>query len=210
MPNEHAQLLARDTNGPVIQLLRNLQGPNGIEWLAATNRFLRKENPWPLYEPPEIKLWKSLNLRQYATYKILYSVLRRAQFSLDSTIHAWESGDIEVKPKTSRLKITKISVYDLGFRVGGTFLSILTQARSLGLEPFSTDLHLVAAFVAIASKEKKHGEVLEIPAPDQPYSSSEVFIIGEGKRIKGHRRRQEDFISPETIMVFKCPKISSV
>lgn len=42
----HAQLTARDIHGPYTQLLTNLQGENGQEWLSALNRFLRKENPW--------------------------------------------------------------------------------------------------------------------------------------------------------------------
>lgn len=43
---KHAQLTARDIHGPYMQLLTNLQGDNGQEWLSALNRFLRKENPW--------------------------------------------------------------------------------------------------------------------------------------------------------------------
>ena len=42
----HAQLTAREIHGPYKQLLTNLQGDNGQEWLDALNRFLRKENPW--------------------------------------------------------------------------------------------------------------------------------------------------------------------
>ncbi len=42
----HAQLTARDIHGPYAQLLTNLVGNNGEEWLLALNRFLRKENPW--------------------------------------------------------------------------------------------------------------------------------------------------------------------
>lgn len=42
----HAQLTAREIHGPYVQLLTNLQGENGSEWLEALNLFLRKENPW--------------------------------------------------------------------------------------------------------------------------------------------------------------------
>jgi hypothetical protein len=43
---DHAQLTAREIHGPCTQLLTNLGGENGQEWLTALNRFLRKENPW--------------------------------------------------------------------------------------------------------------------------------------------------------------------
>ena len=43
---EHAQLTAREIRDPYTQLLVNLSGDNGDEWLAALKRFLRKENPW--------------------------------------------------------------------------------------------------------------------------------------------------------------------
>ena len=42
----HAQLTAREIHGPYVQLLTNLQGEEGQEWLKALKRFLRKENPW--------------------------------------------------------------------------------------------------------------------------------------------------------------------
>ncbi len=44
--SNHAQLTARDIHGPFVQLLTNLQGDNGREWLDALNRFLRKEPCW--------------------------------------------------------------------------------------------------------------------------------------------------------------------
>ena len=46
---DHAQLTVRDIRGPYTQLLINLQGENGSEWLEALNTFLRKENPWKLF-----------------------------------------------------------------------------------------------------------------------------------------------------------------
>ncbi len=44
--SEHAQLMVRDIRGPFSQLLVNLSGDNGQEWLNALQWFLRKENPW--------------------------------------------------------------------------------------------------------------------------------------------------------------------
>ena len=43
---DHALLTARDIHGPYMQLLTNLQGENGEEWLKALNFFLRKEEAW--------------------------------------------------------------------------------------------------------------------------------------------------------------------
>ena len=36
-----------DAQGVVADLLQKLGGQDGQEWLTATKRFLRKENPWP-------------------------------------------------------------------------------------------------------------------------------------------------------------------
>jgi hypothetical protein len=43
---KNAPLTARDIHGPYMQLLTNLQGDNGQEWLDALKKFNRKENPW--------------------------------------------------------------------------------------------------------------------------------------------------------------------
>jgi hypothetical protein len=43
---DHTLLTAREIHGPYMQLLTNLQGDNGHEWLDALKRFNRKENPW--------------------------------------------------------------------------------------------------------------------------------------------------------------------
>lgn len=51
---DHAQLTLREIHGPYMQLLTNLQGENGHEWLNALKRFNRKENPWlQVSEPTE-------------------------------------------------------------------------------------------------------------------------------------------------------------
>lgn len=50
MSDKHALLTARDIHGPYVQLLTNLQGENGREWLDALKKFLRKENPFPKSE----------------------------------------------------------------------------------------------------------------------------------------------------------------
>lgn len=213
MPNEHAQLLARDTNGPVIQLLRNLQGPHGSEWLAAVNRFLRKENPWPPLEPLEIKQWLTLNLRRYATSKKLLRALKRADYSFyESSLgnRHW-SEDFLIQTQDSEAKITKVSVYDLGFRVGGYFSEILTRAHDLELELLPVELlEITTALVALAYDDKPFHEILEIPVPGPSYGPSEVSIIGEGKVIKSYRRLGRDFILPETKMIFMCPKVGPV
>ena len=43
---KNAPLTARDIHGPYMQLLTNLQGDNGQEWLDALKKLNRKENPW--------------------------------------------------------------------------------------------------------------------------------------------------------------------
>lgn len=43
---KNAPLTIRDIHDPYIQLLTNLQGDNGQEWLDALKKFNRKENPW--------------------------------------------------------------------------------------------------------------------------------------------------------------------
>jgi hypothetical protein len=48
--SKHAQLTVNQLRGPMNQLLTNLQGENGHEWLTAFNLFLRKEPVW-IQEP---------------------------------------------------------------------------------------------------------------------------------------------------------------
>ncbi len=43
---ERAQVTVREIHGPYMQLLSNLQGEYGRDWLNALKRFLRKEEPW--------------------------------------------------------------------------------------------------------------------------------------------------------------------
>lgn len=43
---ENGQLTVRDIRGPYMQLLTNLQGENGQEWLDALKLFNSKLNPW--------------------------------------------------------------------------------------------------------------------------------------------------------------------
>lgn len=43
---KHAQLTVNQLRGPMNQLLTNLQGANGQEWLTAFNLFLRREPTW--------------------------------------------------------------------------------------------------------------------------------------------------------------------
>lgn len=44
MSKERAQVTLRDIHGPYVQLLTNLQGEDGRDWLEALKRFLRKED----------------------------------------------------------------------------------------------------------------------------------------------------------------------
>ncbi|MBM3206134.1 MAG: hypothetical protein FJZ43_00730 [Candidatus Staskawiczbacteria bacterium] len=56
-----SRLLLCDVRGPVEDLLQKLSGEDGSEWLEATKKFLRKENPWP--EPanlPVVLNWKAV------------------------------------------------------------------------------------------------------------------------------------------------------
>jgi len=42
----HDQLTVREIRGPYMQLLTNLQGENGHEWLEALKAFNSRKNPW--------------------------------------------------------------------------------------------------------------------------------------------------------------------
>lgn len=48
MPTKHDQLTVREIRGPYMQLLTNLQGESGHEWLEALKVFNAKKNPWPI------------------------------------------------------------------------------------------------------------------------------------------------------------------
>lgn len=68
---QHAQLAAHETRGPLNQLNVNLGGQKGQEWLSALKKFLRKESPWePAHERSGLDLiergnsFKHLHIRE--------------------------------------------------------------------------------------------------------------------------------------------------
>jgi hypothetical protein len=59
---DHALLTAREIHGPFMQLLTNLQGSDGPEWLDALKRFNRRENPWPVLEAKDTPVFCEVTL----------------------------------------------------------------------------------------------------------------------------------------------------
>ncbi len=59
--SNHDQLTVRDIRGPYMQLLTNLQGENGREWLDALKVFNSRKNPWTESTSSEDDCWHKIN-----------------------------------------------------------------------------------------------------------------------------------------------------
>lgn len=76
MSKSSALLTAREMHGPYTQLLTNLQGERGDDWLIALKKMLRRENPWgpALLRHGRFSLPASLTEIQYDPKVVLESL----------------------------------------------------------------------------------------------------------------------------------------
>jgi hypothetical protein len=76
---KNALLTIRDIHGPYMQLLTNLQGENGSEWLEALKKFNRKENPWSTKEMNSLTEWFTTRKGLWVSESFTKRVLKYAK-----------------------------------------------------------------------------------------------------------------------------------
>jgi hypothetical protein len=118
--------------GLVCDLLEKLSDP---EWVEATKRFLRKENPWPAPTPREWKVWRTINLGTgLRTADDFRTDLREAGCRLGDWASDMLNQDaFTAGVKESKVELVVVSVAELGFQEAATREDIYTRAISLGL-----------------------------------------------------------------------------
>src|SRR5690242_14938076 len=108
--------LPTEVFGIVYDLLEKM---NNQEWVEATKKFLRKENPWGI-SPFTFRIWKTVKLGTGLKSaddfrKDISSLGQRIQKEADDILSKVEIADEEME-----LDLVKVSVEALGFRDGGT------------------------------------------------------------------------------------------
>lgn len=124
---------------PLAQLCLNLSGKNGLIWLNALTRFLRKENPWLNLD--KWKVWT------YATMGLRIPLAEMVQSLVDQgfKIQYSEHYPMDLLVIEDQLEFSPIENYivafalvspkDLGLKPGWTKRQLLDTAKRRGLEP---------------------------------------------------------------------------
>lgn len=117
--------------GPLKDFAEKLGGPQGIQWLIAFKRFLRREEPWPY-----LRVWKTiklgLELKDGHDFRTAFGeggfvITEAANLILDHRDFMARPGEIEID-------LAAVTVEDLvGRKEGGTTTEIFAGAASLGL-----------------------------------------------------------------------------
>ncbi len=123
----------RNVCGPLMDFNQKLAGPDGIQWLEAFKRFLRKENPWAVCSFPT---WKTIKL---GTGLKTADDFRRAFKADGLRISDWANDLLNkqaFKPadKETEVDLVVVSVAELGFPQGATRQEIYNRAQKLGLD----------------------------------------------------------------------------
>jgi hypothetical protein len=118
-----------DCRGPLNSLNDVLAGDNGDYWLAALNRFLRKENPWPAVG----RTLMIIGLPIYKSAAEIVSVLESAGCKVSD----WARDILVRMPLATtvmEVELVEVSVRELGFTVTSRYDDICARAASFGLD----------------------------------------------------------------------------
>jgi len=134
MSNDMLGVALRDARGPLKDLLEKLSGEDGVNWLRAFNKFLRREDPW-LFNQPKIAIWCILKFRHFHAIADLLIALNRAGCrEFGELAYAFEKSGERQYGRAVTVHLVRISVAQLGFLVGASYSAICDRARQFGLE----------------------------------------------------------------------------
>lgn len=136
------QLTIREIHGPYMQLLTNLQGDKGREWLTALNKFLVKENPWPK-RAQEYQVWRTITVGQYRSVQSYRDLLKSHRIRLEEgTLKFLESAFQPIEKRTP-VDLVQLTLSELGLK-GSVFYyrQVVAQGIRLGFQLCSVETAL--------------------------------------------------------------------
>lgn len=118
--------------GTLVDLVEKLCGEEGLKWLTALKRFLRKEDAWVVYK---WQVWKKILL---GTGLQNADDFRSAIHRSGCEIVKWadvflKSPTFSAKKVSTVLELVKVRVEELGFAKSTTYSQICDRATELGL-----------------------------------------------------------------------------
>ncbi|MBI2012908.1 MAG: hypothetical protein HYS88_00430 [Candidatus Colwellbacteria bacterium] len=123
-----------EARGVVADLLEKLGGPNGAEWLTASKRFLRKENPWD-GKPVTFLVWRTITLGAF--FKDVNSIkkaLEKNGFQVsDWAADLMSQAAFRLATESIDVDLVRLTVAELGFPEGATLQEIYARGKELGL-----------------------------------------------------------------------------
>jgi len=207
-------VLSSETNalaavaGPFRAFSEKLMGEEGLLWLQAFKRFLRKENPWPTeVVPKSFPVWKTITVGGKSKKELL-AELEAKRFNVGD----WAKDMMAQKAFTTafslwEVDLVTVTVLDLGFPKGATTQEIWSKAKDLSLNlcPAEVGPHLRLAYADQPQGEYLWVAIKQITDSD---STPRVFKVGRdgGERwLHGDGARPEGEWDPDRLIVFVLP-----
>ncbi|MBI4118748.1 MAG: hypothetical protein HY452_00610, partial [Parcubacteria group bacterium] len=128
--------LPGSTLGIVCDLLEKLSDP---EWVEATKKFLRKENPWKvrLFE-----VWRTLTIGGVSKDE-LKARLGDGLYVSDWAKDIMSKPEFTTLPESTEIQLARATVKDLGFKKEPTITELFTRIKEVGdLCPAEVGPHL--------------------------------------------------------------------
>jgi len=123
--------LSASVLGVVCDLLEKLADQ---EWVEATKKFLRKENPWPAPPLREWEVWKTIQLGTHKNSKELIEAMESDGSRVsDLSRNIMGKSNFTVASEQTDIQLVKVSVAELGFPTGARRDAIYERAQQLGL-----------------------------------------------------------------------------
>lgn len=155
--------------GIVCDFLDKLSNP---EWVEATKRFLRKENPWPIFE---LKVWKTLGPSGFIKAKQYREALKDGGHKVSD--YASEGLDkMKIAKSKDEVDFAKMTLKELGFKTEPTYEEICKRIIEGGGELCQSE---DGPRLRLEYKDQPKGEWLPIamePFTD-PGGDSRVFDV---------------------------------
>lgn len=162
--------------GIVCDLLEKLVDP---EWVEATKRFLRKEEPWPKLAERVFPVWKTVKLGVHKTLEAYKDALESNRFRIGDYARKILKG-ISVRETEMELDLVVATPAELGLANGGTFDQICARATEHGLEKCPAE---VGPALRLAYPDQPYGEWLRVAMEPEtgPGGRLSVFDVDRGR-----------------------------
>lgn len=143
--SQHAQLSAQDIAGPITQLLTNLQGDQGHQWLGALKALNRKEDYWSHLK--EVKTWQTVVAGEYRHFGDVLVAIADARCLLQVSQHYFSR--MTFSRKGTETDLVEISVDELGLADGTRTEAVYRRAYEFGLRLCTREIALLLLLKSI-------------------------------------------------------------